>query len=174
MRKQCRPDPSLHGPLHHADPGGAGAGRLRDRFAVRAAVVRAASWLYVTAFLTIVGIHRPDPDAAIRSCATIRSPPICASSSRRSGPRCGSTSSRATRTARRSAATSAPWSINAPRACSTSGPSAPNYDVYAAGYEWMAHSIAPTPVEQRPFPRHRSAARIAPSPTRPRSSTSRP
>ena len=48
-----------------------------------------------------------------------------------------------------------------------------NYDVYAPGYEWINHSIAPTAGQQRAIPHHRSAGRTARSPTRPRSSTSR-
>ena len=47
-----------------------------------------------------------------------------------------------------------------------------HYDVYRDGYEWVNHSVAP-----RPMPRKTSAsssaARSAPSPTRPRCSISR-
>ena len=104
----------------------------------------------VTALLLGIGIfdHNPkafdvvlDPDAhlrrrsrcsasaiscrrATRCCATIRSRRICASCSRKSARRCGSISSRARRTACRSPATSARWSISAPRCSSTSGRSA--------------------------------------------------
>ena len=45
-------------------------------------------------------------------------------------------------------------------------------DVYKEGYEWMHHSMAPKPHAARNFASP-SAARIAPSRIRPRSSTSR-
>ena len=45
-------------------------------------------------------------------------------------------------------------------------------DVYASGFEWLDHSIAPKPVVKEPF-RILSAVRIARSPIRRRSSTFR-
>ena len=65
------------------------------------------------------------PRRTTRFCAIIRSRRISASCWKRSGRRCGSISSRARRTACRSPATPARWSISAPRWCSTSGRSAP-------------------------------------------------
>ena len=46
-------------------------------------------------------------------------------------------------------------------------------DVYASGYEWINHSIAPRPPRRPRLPRHRRRAATARSPTRPRCSTSR-
>ena len=46
-------------------------------------------------------------------------------------------------------------------------------DVYRDGYEWMHHSVAPKPRAERDNSASPSAARIAPSRIRPRSSISR-
>ena len=48
------------------------------------------------------------------------------------------------------------------------------FDVYAHGFEWLRHSIAAEAGRRRRRSASRSAGRIAPSPIRPRSSTSRP
>ena len=47
------------------------------------------------------------------------------------------------------------------------------YDVYRDGYEWLHHSIAPKATRGRATSASPSADRIAPSPIRPRCSTSR-
>ena len=104
-------------------------------------------------------VRRPDsarparsrPDAT-RGAAQLPDLGASALSARRAfGRRCGSISSRARRTACRSAATSAPSSISAPRGSSTSGRSARSSTSTPQGYEWLNHSIAPKPVATEAF-----------------------
>ena len=52
--------------------------------------------------------------------------------------------------ASRSAAIPAPWSISAPRWCSTT-PFGTQEDIYGDGYEWMHHSVAPKPLSDEHF-----------------------
>ena len=97
---------------------------------------------------------RPHCRRTTRFCATIRSRRISASCSKKSARRCGSISSRARRTACRSPATPARWSISAPRCSSTSGRSAPRRTSTSEGYEWMHHSMAPKAHRGARIPRH--------------------
>ena len=55
-------------------------------------------------------------------------------------------------------ATSARWSISAPRCVLDKRPFGTQYDVYATGFEWVRHSMAPRPARGRAVPHHHRRA----------------